>query len=88
MLEDLVAEREVEAPIRDGERLHRSKQIGVRVLDRVDAYIRRRVRGEERLVRFLAASDVEHPVPAEIAVGAPGLLLEPAREWRPHRIGR
>ena len=44
-------------------------------------------RGEERLVRLLAAADVEHAGSGRVVVARASSAREPARERRAHRVG-
>ena len=80
VLEDLVAEDDVEARVLGGNRLDRAAQLGAGILHGIDADVRRGVRGEERLVRLLAAADVEHAVRAQLVVAAASLAREPTNE--------
>ena len=88
VLEHLVAEDDVEGRVLDGEILDRPFQVRLRVVDRIHADVRRRVRCEERLVWPRAATDVEDAIAADRAARIERLLAQPADEWLAHGVGR
>ena len=74
VLEHLRAEHEVEGAVLDRQRLHGPFEVGCRVAD-VDTDVAVGIRLEVRQVRLDSGTDVQHPVTAQVGMGARGLCL-------------